>query len=139
MDIKKLSDLMAGREGLTRDEVPRKHPIHDPVDLTGARNLYQCDACGGVIVTVHKHHGVTPMFLACRATPDCRGSMASCMYLPFPELLQPTHEWYTPDADELKTFSAGMRQHVEQGGVVLRKIEPFESSRDQMLRRLLKK
>lgn len=51
------------------------------------RNAYVCDDCGRFIVTVDRHEGVTPMFLACRAlgepnTPmnPCKGRSVSSMY-----------------------------------------------------------
>ena len=43
-------------------------------------NQYTCRDCKESTVTVDVDEGVTPMFLACRATPDCKGTMASAMY-----------------------------------------------------------
>lgn len=108
-------------------------------DFTGRKNMYQCDTCGGVIVTVHRQHGVTPMFLNCRATNGCAGSMASAMYAPVPEMFTPTHEWYVPTVDELQQMNREMREHIEQGGLMIRKVTPFRSWRDEMTASLLKK
>jgi hypothetical protein len=53
-------------------------------------NQYVCRTCGGVITTIDRDEGVTPMMLACRATTDCDGSMFSAMYRVDPNL---TPDW----------------------------------------------
>lgn len=120
-------------------------------DLTGRINGWRCEkspfhpdgpACGRITYAVHVHHGVTPMFLACRAAglePDdpaneCKGQGVSLMY---PDADPPAHvvavvawEWYRPDAAEMKRLrkkarrgdhqAAGLLDHVEKGGLDLR-------------------
>lgn len=83
-------------------------------------NQYTCPECGGVITTVHVDHGVTPMFLACRATKDCIGSMVSSMYR-VDQTLQADYEWYRP---KTMPFNRGLRQHVQMGGLLIRKRQP---------------
>ncbi len=81
-------------------------------------NQYTCRTCGGVITTVDRDEGVTPMMLACRATKDCTGSMMSSMYRVAPYLTA-GWEWYKP----AKLPKGEMRDYVESGGLMLRKIE----------------
>jgi hypothetical protein len=56
----------------------------------GAKNAYFCDECKRYTVVIHVDAGVTPMFLACRATGtvgDCTGRAHSTNYQrePWPE------------------------------------------------------
>lgn len=81
-------------------------------------NQYTCRTCGGVITTVDRDEGTTPMMLACRATQGCTGSMMSSMYRVAP-YLTPVWEWYKPE----KLPKGEMREYVEMGGLLLRKIE----------------
>lgn len=82
-------------------------------------NKYTCDTCHGEIVTVDVDEGVTPMMLACRATNKCGGRMFSHGYRVEGEPV-PTHEWFKPKS--LSGFSAAMKQHIRQGGLVLRAV-----------------
>jgi len=81
-------------------------------------NQYTCRTCGGVITTIDRDEGTTPMMLACRATRGCDGSMFSSMYRVAP-YLTPEWEWYRPE----KLPKGEMRDYVEAGGLLLRKIE----------------
>jgi hypothetical protein len=82
-------------------------------------NQYTCEECGGVITTIDRDQGVTPMFLNCRATEGCTGRSVSSMYR-VPPGLEPDHEWYKPDK---LPSDPGMRQHVKMGGLLIRKIK----------------
>lgn len=85
----------------------------------GRINVYTCDTCGGQIVTVDRDEGVTPFMLTCRFIPEyCDGSMVSALYR-VDQLLKPTHEWYKPDKPPQ---DPAMRQHVEMGGLLIRRI-----------------
>lgn len=106
----------------------------------GEKNAYYCEGCRSYTVVVHADDGVTPMFLACRAkgepdSPenDCKGRSHSMMYPdePWPEKdgngtpipTEPTYEWYAPDEAEKRTLDAGMLDHVELGGLLLRPLD----------------
>jgi hypothetical protein len=105
-----------------------------PDDTTGQVNGWYCSTCGHVTYGIHLHHGVTPMFLGCRATPDCKGVAASLMYpwsKRFSEddqlpawLGRPgvgvTLEWYVPDYRELKELEPQTLDHVRNGGLLMR-------------------
>jgi hypothetical protein len=87
----------------------------------GKKNSYQCEVCNGVIVTVDIDDGTTPFLLLCRATPSCDGMMKSNFYR-IDQSIKAGYEWFRPASS--KGYSAGMRQHIEMGGLVLRKIAP---------------
>ncbi len=93
--------------------------IPKPGDING----YICGTCTGVIGVQHADAGWTPMFLACRATTDCRGQMASMIYiLPSADFypLHITYEWFKPD--DLSGYDRPMRDYIERGGLDLRRI-----------------
>lgn len=97
------------------------------------KNAYYCEKCGRYTVTVDVDEGVTPMFLACRASghdprdPEnpCDGMARSMMYPPppwpdHPDLnAGPTWEWYRPT--DVAALPDGLREHVEKGGLDLRR------------------
>lgn len=86
------------------------------------KNIYVCreENCRHHIVTRDLHEGVTPMFISC-VTPGCNGSMNSSMYRVWDESMKASHEWYKPTAIEV--LSDGERSHVEQGGLLIRRID----------------
>lgn len=90
----------------------------------GRRNLYMCRDCAAYIITIDRHKGVTPSFLACDSCTA--GQKVSSFYrialLPDGD---PTHEWYRPDGEELIILlrnKYGMAEHLLKGGLLLRKI-----------------
>ena len=107
----------------------------------GRINQYTCENCGGVITTIDRAEGVTPMLLVCRATPDCEaGTMTSAMY-EVDQSLTPDYEWYLPSGDDFRRMSKPMQEHVNMGGLVLRKIltdAPVPSGNAAPTRRELK-
>lgn len=95
----------------------------------GAINAWKCEKCGGLTVARHADEGVTPMFLACRASGrvgDCDGQAESMFYPapPVPEsvLEQLKWEWYRPSKRAIRKLEPAMRYHVEGGGLLLRRI-----------------
>lgn len=108
----------------------------------GEINGWACDKCGEVTYCVHVDDGVTPMFLACRATGAvgaCGGTGTSLMYPPPPvpdhALAAVRWEWYKPDPPKRRfdtdtgkfftppdSLTPAERQHVEQGGLLLREL-----------------
>jgi len=94
------------------------------------RNAYFCPECRKVTITVDVDPGVTPMFIKC---PHFEISFASsfmyqvlgCMAIkyspnhgcmvPFPA----DYEWYKPDKKQ--KLSADEKDHVDQGGLLMRK------------------
>ena len=84
----------------------------------GKKNIYTCTA-GHSTVTVDIDDGVTPFMITCQE--DGCDRTATSMFYRCDQDLEPTHEWYKPDKDAEMT--QGERDHVEQGGLLLRKID----------------
>lgn len=93
-------------------------------------NVYTCGTCGGFTVTIDVHEGVTPFLLACRASGrpgDCGGMAESSFYPkgPIPTHIPPPQwEWYTPSEGEYRRLNRDMREHVDKGGLCIRKRKP---------------
>lgn len=94
----------------------------------GAINPYQCNTCRIVVVTIHADKGTTPMFMGCKATEGCDGSMSSCGYPPIskmpPDYMadKKVFEWYRPEAGPLGLFHTDqiVDEHIRRGGLLLR-------------------
>lgn len=88
----------------------------------GKINVYTCQL-GHQTVTVDLEEGVTPFMIRCKQKHglkyDCTEMAQSCMYA-CPQILTPEYEWYKPT--DLKKLNKGEREHVAQGGLLLRKI-----------------
>lgn len=81
-------------------------------------NMYTCRFCGKQIITIDREDGVTPFMIPCQVRPMCPGNMMSHMYQ-VDQTLIPTHEWYQPTGKVSRKY----RQHVEMGGLLLRRIK----------------
>lgn len=88
----------------------------------GKVNEYACPDCKGVTVTVDRDDGTTPFYIRCRATPGCEGMAMSRFYRPRAGT-PPTHEWYAPDAAEMAALDEGTKDYVENGGMLLRRLD----------------
>lgn len=91
-------------------------------------NMYTCTSCSRFIVTVDRVEGTTPMMLACRAMPGCQGMSYSAFYRVRPGLV-PDHEWYRPEGAEYDALNDAMKQHVDMGGLDIRRIGEATPSR----------
>lgn len=79
-------------------------------------NAYECQECASYIVTIDREIGITPFMVKCG---NCEAMALSKMYR-VSEALTPTHEWYRPETiDGLARWSI---KHVEQGGLMLRRV-----------------
>ena len=107
----------------------------EDIMINQMKNTYTCDECKGAIVTIDREVGVTPFALACRATDGCHGTMTSAFYICDQNLI-PAWEWYKPA--NLKGLDAGIREHVEKGGLLLQRIpvNPHNID-DPLLRRVV--
>jgi hypothetical protein len=97
-------------------------------EKAGEKNIYTCNLCKGHIITVNLVDGTTPMFLPCKATPNCGGEMQSSWYMNVPDE-PPTHEWFKPTDFKIypKRIRAGMKEHVGKGGLDIRPITQADS------------
>jgi hypothetical protein len=82
----------------------------------GRINQYTCK-CGESIVTIDTDEGTTAFTVPCE---KCGERMYSSMYR-VPQDLAPTHEWYAGKIK--KKMPPAMKQHIELGGLLFRKIE----------------
>ena len=85
----------------------------------GKVNVYICPKCKKKHVTRNRNAGVTPFMIDCE-NPDCDEMARSCFYK-VPQSLPPAYEWYSPNTEERKGMSVQTLDHVEIGGLLLRK------------------
>lgn len=86
-------------------------------DNIGKKNAYECEDCRSHIVTIDRHHGVTPFMTRCG---NCKGMAKSKMYRVAESLVE-THEWYRPE--RLEDIPRGSEEHISRGGLILREID----------------
>ncbi len=70
--------------------------------------------------------------LDCRATPGCGGMATSSMYPRGPRpahIPAPTWEWYRPNLAAFPDLKPWERDHVAQGGALLRPLSPETRAR----------
>ena len=75
-----------------------------------------------VAVLFATDEGVTPFLVTCK-TPDCGRRAHSLCYSEQCQVFEATHEWFRPSLADMAYESASMRDHVERGGLVLRRIK----------------
>ena len=83
----------------------------------GKKNVYLCQDCRKIIITLDVDEGTTPFMLLCEVTPGCNGAMYSQFYQ-VDQRLPHTHEWYMP-----KSFEGHHPlnlEHFQKGGLALR-------------------
>lgn len=136
-DMQRLTDLLNSFEEVINGDEPkllvppalnewlrRRFEADPPPNY----NAWKCEACGKLTVCVDIHSGVTPMYIACRRTVECRGMAISAGYPtdPIPERVMKNlaWEWYRPSATEFATLSAEATEHVMNGGLMLRPHAP---------------
>lgn len=99
-------------------------PAHK-IYYTGRRNVYACAACKKKIVTIDLVKGTTPFMMRC---PYCAALGAQSSFYSVPQNLLPTAEWYKPDEAEYAKLDDGTKEHVDQGGLLVRPV-PDETLR----------
>ncbi len=84
-------------------------------------NVYTCSA-GHQTVTIDRDKGTTPFMIGCVESGRLcnRDAMSSCYQVD--QSLVPTHEWYAPTERQAKRLHPAERDHVERGGLLLRRI-----------------
>lgn len=84
-------------------------------------NVYIC-AYGHQTVTLDADEGVTPFIIGCDRR-NCGLDARSSFYHDSLQDREPTHEWYTPSEAEQRKLDRWTREHVQKGGLILRRIE----------------
>jgi hypothetical protein len=98
--------------------------MHTSSTKAPRENVYTCQLCGFMLLTVDVAHGTTPFMIECKAKTACEGHMYSSMYPKGPKPAgypqEASHEWYRPSPEEFRTLESWNRAHVEKGGLLLR-------------------
>lgn len=88
-------------------------------------NVYICQRCGTYTVTVDVDKGVTPFMIGCQnGTTDCTGDAYSQMYPSGPKpawIPEPQWEWYKPTGEAYDKLSLAMKEHIDNGGLNIRR------------------
>lgn len=84
-------------------------------DGRGIYDLYVCDKCHHKVVTTYADKGVTPFTMKCHKCDGFMTHVASNTFAPGGKVLK----WVRPTYQQYCNLSPGMRQHVEDGGLVL--------------------
>lgn len=98
-------------------------------------NAWRCEVCSVPFIAFDRHPGTTPMLVAHQTLDpdtDCTGMCASVFYSREgvyaaavdlgQQQVTPSHEWYRPSAVELRAAPGGIREHVAQGGLLVREV-----------------
>ncbi len=107
------------KAAIAREADARQRRERPPTYFRGQKNIYTCEKCLDHIVTVDIDDGVTPFMIDCRCTEGCDGMMTSSMYRVFEQKMKAGWEWYRPVDTE--GMGAWTKDHVEKGGLILRK------------------
>jgi hypothetical protein len=96
--------------------------------LVGCENCYTCQECRKIFTTVDRADGVTPFMVSHRGFDEntkCKGMCYSAFYPKGPRpahIPAPSHEWYKPDTLRIAQMAPAMREHINKGGLDLRRI-----------------
>ena len=97
-------------------------------ERAGEINVYVCEKCGWKAITRNRDDGVTPMFIRCEGEHCDKETFPGAHSLMYQvdQTLEPTHEWYWPRTagERKKVTTQAMWSHVNQGGLLLRKLVP---------------
>lgn len=104
---------------ITSKELMEKAGFSPPKQEAGRKNIYQCQRCFHVMVTIDRDAGVTPFITMC-PVESCGGPSQSKVYQVHQSIV-PTHEWYRPEFAD--GYSEDMLRHIAMGGLLLRKIQ----------------
>jgi hypothetical protein len=116
--------MKAKAKSLLRD--PIKLDMAQPVAAPPNRiNVWTCQKCCGYTVCIDIHEGVTPFMIGCRASGregDCDGMAYSNFYRVTRDFGTPQWEWFKPVGSEYRKLNRDMREHIDRGGLDIRKI-----------------
>ena len=88
--------------------------------MIGMKNRYTCEVCGKSIVTIDRDEGVTPFYLSCMF---CKKGFSRSSFYQIDQNVKPDYEWYKPTKLEIMVLPKDLKDHVEHGGLIIRKIK----------------
>lgn len=115
-------------------------PVAEEYDDNGFQkcnrlNIYT-DGQDLVMITVDVNIGKSALIIKHH---EKKRMLKSLCYL-VPQDIVPTHEWYRPTMEEHKLLDRDMREHVSNGGLMLRKIgQSFKTTFKQQIRKMTNK
>lgn len=95
--------------------------FYTKIDLKNRVNCYICQTCRLITKTIDVDAGVTPFMHTCE---HCGQTAHSTFYKDIAPHLQPTQEWYRPTLGQCYRMKGGLLDHILQGGLDVRTIEP---------------
>lgn len=91
------------------------------MDIYDGRNtfeLYECEKCTHKLVTTYAVKGVTPFTIRCS---ECGMTMTHTRTFGSVPDYVPVVKWVRPTYEQYKKLSAGVQEHIENGGLMLKK------------------
>lgn len=88
----------------------------DVYDGRGTYDVYECKACGHHIVTTYAVKGVTPFTMRC---PKCGKTMMHTQTLKEAPAGEKVIKWVRPSYRRYRKLPDFLREHIEQGGLIL--------------------
>ena len=115
-------------------------PVVEEYDENGFQKCYRLniytDSEDLVMITVDVNFGKSALIVKHHET----GRMLKSLCYLVPQDIVPTHEWYRPTMEEHKLLPRDMREHVSNGGLMLRKIgQSFKTTFKQQIRKMTNK
>ena len=105
-------------------------------DGRGKINVWVCDSCRKNHICRDVDHGVTPFVIRCWG-PGCKGEAVSQFYQAGDQVgprggpLEAQFEWFRPSS--LQVVPESYRDHLQHGGLVMRRVGQTELSVTNML------
>lgn len=88
--------------------------------MSTGTNIWNCGRCGTRIVADHKDEGVTPFMIDCVKCGDIAYSQFYSLS-EADEQLEVEFEWYTPKGRQYRRLKVYDREHVDNGGLLMRR------------------
>ena len=111
-------------------------PVVEEYDENGFQKCYRLNIYMDVqhsMITVDINLGNSALIVKHHET----GRMLKSLCYLVPQDITPTHEWYRPTMEEHKLLPRDMREHVSNGGLMLRKIgQSFKTTFKQQIKKL---
>lgn len=87
----------------------------------GMKNLYTCQSCGGIVVTIDRDEGTTPFMILHSSVGGCKDGFMYSSFYAAAQGWKASYEWFKPT--DLSGYDEDMLEHIRKGGLDLRKIQ----------------